>query len=561
MINVPEEISQGIRIDGNKIYVLNAYRSHPLFLSFKKSYEQSAGGIEVVVKTAEELQSLEISGNYNPQNESIDSRIINIYKKIFNYAALRYASDIHLITYSDGYTNVFLRVHGRLELYLQLSNDEGKSIMRSIYQNTSTTDVSYREYEYQAGQIHSFDTNILPETVSSIRIQRGPVLNGYFMVLRLLYKHEENKRHNTRKIGQILLESKIITQETLNTALRIQEELKNKGQSVKLGDVLVNNRFVSKKVIEDVLFKQKGSLELGLKTFKEYGYTQEQALILTKAARQPQGMVLFSGPTGSGKTTALKKALEFQWMMYPDKAIYTIEDPPEYPIAGAKQLPVLNADTDEKRESKFAEGLRVAMRSDPDILMVGEIRDAATANAAFDAVITGHQMWSTIHAIDVFAILLRLERFGLDKNDLYDEKLLNVLVGQRLLPRLCDNCKKEFDASLLDSDLVNILEPLSSNIKLRNESGCGKCNHTGIQGRVVVAEVLDMTEDIIKEIKDEGIAAARRRFENEGFTMMKHSLKRMIDGEVDSKDIVAVVGNIEEKHLNYENYEAGSYEL
>jgi type II secretory ATPase GspE/PulE/Tfp pilus assembly ATPase PilB-like protein len=553
MINIPEEISAGIRIDGNKIYVLNAYRSNPLFLSFKKSYEQAVGSIEVSVKTAEELQSIKIDVGSNSQDGTIDSRIINIYKKIFGTAAARRASDIHITTFKDGYSNVFFRVNGRLELYQQLSHEEGKSIMRSIYQNITTADVSYLENEYQAGQIHSFDdSNVLPENVSSIRIQRGPILNGYFMVLRFLYAYENQKSHSI-KIGEILLKSKAITEETLNTALRIQDELKNKGQYLKLGDVLVNNRFVSRKIIEDALFKQKGSLELGLKTFREYGYTREQALILTKAARQPQGMVLFSGPTGSGKTTALKKALEFQWMMYPDKAIYTIEDPPEYPIIGAKQLPVLNADTDEKRESKFAEGLRVAMRSDPDILMVGEIRDSATANAAFDAVITGHQMWSTIHAIDVFAILLRLERFGLDKNDLYDEKLLNVLVGQRLLPRLCDNCKKDFNESLLDSDLAEILSVAHSNIKLRNESGCNKCGHTGIQGRVVVAEVLDMTEELIKEIKDYGLASARRRFESEGFTMMKHALKRMFAGEVDPKDIISIVGNIEEKHLtNFE---------
>ncbi|MHB8292740.1 MAG: GspE/PulE family protein, partial [bacterium] len=287
----------------------------------------------------------------------------------------------------------------------------------------------------------------------------------------------------------------------------------------------------------------------GLKIFQEYGYSYQQALVLTKAARQPQGMVLFSGPTGSGKTTALKIALEFQGQMYPDKAIYTIEDPPEYPITGAKQLPVLNANTDDKRESKFAEGLRVAMRSDPDILMVGEIRDEATANAAFDAVITGHQMWSTIHAADVFAILLRLTRFGLNQSDLYDEKLLNVLVGQRLLPRLCDNCKKDFDVNLLDFDLANMLESLSGNIKLRNETGCEKCNFTGISGRVVVAEVLDITEGLINKIKELGLPEARRRFDIEGFTMMKHSIERMIKGEVDPQDIIAIVGNIEKKHL------------
>ncbi|MHB1681026.1 MAG: GspE/PulE family protein [bacterium] len=546
-INVPEEISAGVRLDGNKIYVLNAYRSNPLFLSFKKTYEQSVGEVTVAVTSAEDLQIFKINTETNTIS---DSRIINIYKKIFNAAADKLASDIHIMTFSEGFTNVFFRIHGKLKLYRQLTYDEGVAIMRSIYQNLKTSDISFIEKEYQAAQIHSFDDfNALPESVSSIRIQRGPILNGYFMVLRFLYKQEKGKDNSAIKIGQILIENKSITQETLNTALKIQNNLKNKGQEIKLGEILVNNNFITKYCLEESLFKQKGSLELGLKIFQDYGYTKEQALILTKAARQAQGMVLFSGPTGSGKTTALKISLEFQGLMYPDKSIITVEDPPEYPIAGAKQLPVLNANTDDKRESKFAEGLRVAMRSDPDILMVGEIRDSATANAAFDAVITGHQMWSTIHATDVFAILLRLLRFGLDRNDLYDEKLLNVLVGQRLLPKLCDNCKKDFDIRLLDSDLSDMLAMLQKNIKLRNESGCEKCNYTGITGRVVVAEVLDITEELINEIKELGLPQARRRLDIEGFTMMKHSIKRMMAGEVDPKDIISIVGNIEKKHL------------
>ena len=429
--------------------------------------------------------------------------------------------------------------------------------MRSIYQNVSMSDTSYIDNDYQSGQIHSFDdSKSLPEVVSSIRIQRGPMLNGYWMVLRLLYK-EAKITAGSKKIGQILLKNKLITEKTLDVALGIQRELKNKGQNIRIGDILINNNFACKRDIEEALFKQKGSLELGLKIFQDYGYTYAQSLILTKAARQPSGMVLFSGPTGSGKSTALKTALEFQAQMYPDKAIYSIEDPPEYPISGAKQLPVLNANTDDKRESKFAEGLRVAMRSDPDILMVGEIRDEATANVAMDAVITGHQMWSTIHAADVFAILLRLTRLGLKQGDLYDEKLLNVLVGQRLLPRLCDCCKRDFDRNMLDEDLADILEPLAGHVKLRNETGCAECNHTGITGRVVVAEVLDVTDELLHDIKELGLPEVRREWADKGLTMIKHAIKRMIEGEVDPLDIVATVGDIQRKNII--NLEGGDY--
>ena len=545
---VPQEIRPGVHISGNKIYVLANYRSNPLFLSFRKSYECVAGKIEVIISSAEELQTLSTSTG---QNEASNSAIINIYKKLFAAAAAQRASDIHMVVFNEGYTNVYLRVHGKLVMYNQYTFDEGRAVMRSIYQNISMSDTSYIDNDYQSGQIHSFDdSKSLPEAVSSIRIQRGPMLNGYWMVLRLLY-NEEKKAGRSKKIGQMLLKSKLITEKTLDVALGIQRELKNKGQNIRLGEVLVSNNFVNKRDIEEVLFKQKGSLDLGLKIFQDYGYTYEQALILAKAARQPSGMVLFSGPTGSGKSTALKIALEFQAQMYPDKAIYSIEDPPEYPIFGAKQLPVLNANTDEKRESKFAEGLRVAMRSDPDILMVGEIRDEATANVAMDAVITGHQMWSTIHAADVFAILLRLTRLGLNQSDLYDEKLLNVLVGQRLLPRLCDGCKRDFSRDIIDNDLADILDPLSGYIKLRNETGCPKCNHTGITGRVVVAEVLDVTEELLHDIKELGLPEVRREWSNKGLTMINHAVERMVKGEVDPLDIVATVSDIQKKNINY----------
>lgn len=551
-ILVPQEITAGVRVINNKIYVLSTYKSNPLFLSFKKSYEELVGKIEVIVSSAEEIQVLGID---NTESIKIDSAVINIYKKLFSIAAVQHASDIHMVVFNDGYTNVYFRIHGKLILHTQYTLEDGRSVMRSIYQNISMSDTSYIDNEYQSGQIHSFDdSKSLPENISSIRIQRGPMLNGYWMVLRLLYK-ESRSSNEMKKIGQILLNNKLITKKTLDAALEIQLDLKNKNQNVRIGDILINNNFISKRDVDEALFKQKGSLELGLKIFQEYGYTLEQSLILTKAARQPSGMVLFSGPTGSGKSTALKTALEFQAQMYPDKAIYSIEDPPEYPIFGAKQLPVLNANTDDKRDSKFAEGLRVAMRSDPDILMIGEIRDDATANVAMDAVITGHQMWSTIHAADVFTILLRLTRLGLKQEDLYDEKLLNVLVGQRLLPKLCNNCKKDFDRNILDRDLVDILEPISNNIKLRNETGCDKCNHTGITGRVIVAEVLDITEDLLRNIRELGIPEVRREWSNKCLTMIKHAINRMMSGEVDPLDIIAIVGDIEEKDiLNLEGY-------
>ena len=541
MIDIPVELKSCIRVQGDKIYVLSNYRAHPLFLSFKKKYEED-GKVTVVPVSSEELYN--IADNNVLNDPEVKARVVELYSKILKNAALRRASDIHIVLYKQSHANIFFRINGKLTRTMQITEAECDAIMRSIYQTITMSDVSYRELEYQAGQIHNFDIADLPENIHSIRIQRGPVMHGLYMTLRLLYK-DEGKLKVLKKIGEILVEKKFITKETLGIALNIQKDLRNKGQYVKLGDILIKNGFITKDVIEEVLHSQKGLLEFGIETFKNYGYTEEQSLVIVKAARQPQGMVIFSGPTGSGKSTALKYALEFQHAMYPDKSIYTIEDPPEYPINGAKQLYVLNANTDDVRESKFAEGLRVAMRSDPDILMVGEIRDAATANVAIDAVITGHQMWTTIHAIDVFAIISRLLRFGINKDDLLDEKLLNVLVGQRLLPRLCDNCKIDFAIGNLDEDLFRFLSVVDNgNIRLANPVGCEKCNYTGISGRVVAAEVLEVTGELIEDIKNLGLQAVRRELNSTGMTIMKHALFRILNGEVDIRDVIATCGDI-----------------
>ena len=494
MIKIPKELETVVRIMGNTVFVLPSYKANPLFLSFINDLSKNNLKINVEAVNAEELVKKQNEDGFISTKDLL--RTVKIIKKIFADASGKSASDIHITLLDKAYTNIDLRVNGKINRYMQISYDDGVSVMRAVYQNISMSDTSYLENSYQAGQIHHFDNKeLLPENVSSVRIQRGPVLNGQYMVLRILYRERSS------------------------------------------------NNFIDKIQLGEALSEQRGSLELGLKLFQNYGYTREQSMLLAKAARQPQGLVIFSGPTGSGKSTALKTALEFQALMYPDKSIYTIEDPPEYPISGAKQLPVLNANTDDARDSKFAEGLRVAMRSDPDILMVGEIRDEATASVGFDAVVTGHQMWTTIHASDVFSIFLRLIRFNLNKDDLYDEKLLNVLVGQRLLPKLCD-CKIDYEGALLDDDLNELFGSFSGIIKFRNPLGCEKCGYTGISGRTVVAEVVSINKDIIDEIKTGGIPHARRRFEESGFTIMKHAVQRLINGEADPRDVISIVGNI-----------------
>lgn len=489
-LSVPEKLNSCVKFQGDTIFVLEDYTGTPLFLSFVDRVKKDNPGIQIKVKSVDANDIDKISGPAGGDvNDESSLDIVNRVKKIFQKAAGLKASDIHIVKYNNMHTDVFFRVNGLLIRDSQLVASDGDAVMRSLYQSITMTDVSYLDNEYQAAQFHRTDKVFeLPDNVASVRIQRGPIFNGHYMALRILYTEESKK---------------IAFME--NTPYSITD---------------------------------------GINMFRNYGYLEPQAVKLARAARQPQGMVIFSGPTGSGKSTALKVALEFQGLIYPEKAIYTIEDPPEYHIKGAKQLPVLNANTEGARSSKFAEALRVAMRSDPDILMVGEIRDEATAKTAMDAVITGHQMWTTVHALDTFAIFSRLLRFGVNLDDMLDNKIISVLVGQRLIPVLCGNCKVPYSKELVDSDLTAVLETFDDEIYLKNKKGCQKCAGTGISGRTVVAEVVSVTDELTETIKREGISAARKVWASSNITMIKHAEMLLTKGLVDPRAIIAYIGDI-----------------
>jgi general secretion pathway protein E len=207
---------------------------------------------------------------------------------------------------------------------------------------------------------------------------------------------------------------------------------------------------------------------------------------------KPHGMILVTGPTGSGKTTTLYGAL--QKINDPGKKIITIEDPVEYQLGGVNQIHVKP-----QIGLTFANGLRSIVRQDPDVIMVGEIRDAETAEIAVQAALTGHLVFSTLHTNDAAGAISRLLEMGV-QDYLLSSSLLGVL-AQRLVRRLCASCCKEvafagFNGNEAELPLQSVARPQT----VWEGVGCDRCSGTGYLGRVGIFELLPVTSDICKVI-------------------------------------------------------------
>ncbi len=209
-----------------------------------------------------------------------------------------------------------------------------------------------------------------------------------------------------------------------------------------------------------------------------------------RAMKKPYGLILATGPTGSGKTTTLYAIL--RRLNHPEISIITIEDPVEYSIEGVDQIQV-NARTG----LTFAQGLRFILRQDPNVIMVGEIRDAETASIAVNAAMTGHLVLSTLHTNDATTTLPRLLEMGVEP--FLMASTINIAIGQRLVRTLCPKCKVEKAASKAEIEALSVMVPperLKGKTKFWIAKGCAECDKSGYRGRVGIHEVLEITEEI-----------------------------------------------------------------
>jgi type II secretory ATPase GspE/PulE/Tfp pilus assembly ATPase PilB-like protein len=279
-----------------------------------------------------------------------------------------------------------------------------------------------------------------------------------------------------------------------------------------------------------VLDKESMSEKFAKLSLDVVGFSDADLVKFRRYIKEPYGMVLVTGPTGSGKTTTLYAGVSE--IKNDEDKIITIEDPVEYQIKGITQIPV-----NEKKGLTFARGLRSILRHDPDKIMVGEIRDQETAQIAINAALTGHLVFTTVHANNVLDVLGRFLNMGVEPYNFVSA--LNCILAQRLVRVICVYCKapvKYPDSYLIESGL----NPEEwRDVTLYEGPGCFECGGTGFRGRTAIHELLDLSEHIREMILDKRPASEIKRVaRDEGMTFLRdHAIDKAREGVTTLKEI------------------------
>lgn len=288
-------------------------------------------------------------------------------------------------------------------------------------------------------------------------------------------------------------------------------------------------------------------------SIEDLGYTHVQMKMLLKAGMRPTGALIFAGTTGSGKSTTLSTLIADKIKKTKGtKKVITIENPPEYVINGALQVNI--NDTSETATATFADAIKVAMRMDPDVLMIGEVRDSRSAKLLQDSVQSGHQVFTTVHAASALGIFERLVGLGFERAVLTSPGFLSLLVYQVLAPINCPACcldfetyvaqeQEELEKELIARVIAAVGESNTSKVKFRNENGCDQCKKTGFLGRTVIAEMIEADDQLLQLIRNEDYSAAREHWEKSGgVPLVKNVMAKILTGELDPQFAEDTVG-------------------
>jgi general secretion pathway protein E/type IV pilus assembly protein PilB len=281
-------------------------------------------------------------------------------------------------------------------------------------------------------------------------------------------------------------------------------------------------------IVLRILDRQKGIVPLD-----RLGLDERQLALMKLMVARPEGIILVTGPTGSGKTTTLYSVLNH--INKEGVNIMTLEDPVEYPMAMIRQTSVA-----ESAKLDFANGIRSMMRQDPDIIMVGEVRDADTAEMAFRAAMTGHQVYSTLHTNSALGAIPRLLDIGV-LPDIMAGNIIGI-IAQRLVRRLCSRCRKPYPADAQECKLMGVANGQPAPILYR-AAGCDHCEYQGYRGRLAIMEMLRLDDDLDDLISRR---APQREIRNmaldKGFRpLSEDGLRRVLDGSTSIEEVGRVI--------------------
>ena len=271
-------------------------------------------------------------------------------------------------------------------------------------------------------------------------------------------------------------------------------------------------------------------------TLETLGFSEQNQKIILKAIHKPYGMILATGPTGSGKTTTLYTIIKM--LSKPEVAIVTIEDPIEYAVAGIEQIQV-----NPRTGLTFAQGLRSILRQDPNIIMVGEIRDSETAGIAINVALTGHLLLSTLHTNDPATTLPRLLDMGIESYLV--ASTVNIAIGQRLVRKICEKCKIKISFTALEIEALSESLPIDSvNLKetFYKGTGCNECSNTGYKGRLSIHEVLEINDSVREAIlrKSSSSEIKQVAVKSGMVTMLEDGLYKVMAGLTTVEEILRI---------------------
>jgi type II secretory ATPase GspE/PulE/Tfp pilus assembly ATPase PilB-like protein len=281
------------------------------------------------------------------------------------------------------------------------------------------------------------------------------------------------------------------------------------------------------KIVMRILDKSSTLLSLS-----QLGFMHDAQLVFERIINQPYGMILITGPTGSGKTTTLYAVL--RQLNSPEKNLITVEDPVEYQLTGVNQVQI-----NPKAGLTFANSLRSILRQDPDIIMVGEIRDSETAEIAINAALTGHLVLSTLHTNDAPSAITRLVDMGIEPF-LIASSLIGV-TAQRLVRKICPHCKVEYTPHI---DSLSFLElEIPKHVKLYRGHGCEKCQGKGYLGRTALQEVMGVDESIKTLILERASSSMiKEQARKNGMrTLLEDGWAKVLEGITTMEEVLRVV--------------------
>ncbi|MBR1605355.1 MAG: Flp pilus assembly complex ATPase component TadA [Alphaproteobacteria bacterium] len=405
-------------------------------------------------------------------------------------AAANKVSDIHVVVADS--TQIMFRVNGMMQTVMEYDGEWGEAFVRAAFASADISDSNYTQNEFQGAQ----------------KLGSTPLRGSN---------------------GKLMLPHNVL-------AIRLQ-----------FNPIAFGSQYLVMRLLyaDD---NPDGSGDLSSLGFGEY-----EENLFYRLRSVPTGLSIIAGPTGSGKSTTLQRNMIklLQEKNY-ELNLITVEDPPEYPIPGARQMPVTNATTEEEKDEMFTKALSAALRSDPDVIMVGEIRSLSAAELTFKGALSGHGVWSTLHANSAPAIITRLRDMGIQKFMLADPELMKGLISQRLFRRLCPHCRKSVK-EMLDNPAVKRLKMALGDFGIENTymrgPGCKYCDNRGVKGRICVPEIILPDATFLELMIESQTRKAIDYWTSDlnGRTLKDAAMERMLKGWIDLEEVERWCGLLDQR--------------